>query len=889
MHLQRQQPSIDPGRTWRSPQMKQLSLVVLGALGHLPSIASASPGPSPEPAPEPSPEPMVAQFEQTFLGQSAGDVSRFERGNPVFPGNHTVDVYLNQDWLGREPVSFRAPREGLNARPCLTGQLLLGFGLDMMKVEAKAPGSTSAECVDIEAAIPDARVSYDSGEMRLDLSIPQAFMTRHARGYVDPKYWDDGVTAAMINYTFNAYRSDNRVFGDQLSASVGLDAGLNLGGWRLRQQSFYIWNKGQRGRRNTSDWQNTATYAQHDVTPLSSQLTLGDATTSGEIFDSFAFRGARLASDTRMLPDSLVGYAPTVRGVAQTNARVEIRQNGYIIYETTVSPGPFEIDDLAAGGYGGDLEVTVVEADGRVSTFSVPYANVPQLLRPGTWRYSATVGQMRSALRSSDGEPLVAEGTYQRGINNALTLYGGAQVAEKGLYSSALAGAAFNTPVGAFAADITYSSAKLTGFDDRLTGRSARVTYAKTLPQTRTDFALAAYRYSSKGFLALPEAVQLDDSVRTGFVPDVDRGFGRQRSRFQLSLSQRLGDRGGALYASGSRNDYWDRQTVDSSYQLGYANSFRSLSYSLSASRTRDLLGRNDNQYFVSFRVPLGAPTGSAADSRIPSLSVSADRRQQGNTFRTTIAGTAGENSQVNYAVSAAGNGSSIKGVNDANVGANLQYAGSHANLGASYTYARSYQQASVNAGGGVVIHPGGVTFSQSLGDTIAVVHAKDAVGARVSGQNNLKLDRRGYAVVSYLMPYRMNTVQLDPKGLSTDIELGTTLQRVAPRAGSVVSLSYATSTGRAFMVRGLMDDGKTLPFGAQVMDEHGIEVGVVGQGGRAFVRTNVDSGRLTVKWGGRVEDACSMDYKLPASRDTTYQQLDAQCTFKPAHATASL
>ena len=41
-----------------------------------------------------------------------------------------------------------------------------------------------------------------------------------------------------------------------------------------------------------------------------------------------------------MLPDSLSGYAPTIRGVAQTNARVTVRQNGYIIYSTYVPPGP---------------------------------------------------------------------------------------------------------------------------------------------------------------------------------------------------------------------------------------------------------------------------------------------------------------------------------------------------------------------------------------------------------------------------------------------------------------------------------------------------------------------------------------------------------------------
>jgi outer membrane usher protein len=128
------------------------------------------------------------------------------------------------------------------------------------------------------------------------------------------------------------------------------------------------------------------------VTKLKSQMTLGDANTTGDVFDSVAFRGVQIATDDRMLPESLRGYASVVRGTAQSNARVTIRQNGQVIYETNVSPGPFEIKDLYATGYGGNLDVTVTEADGRTESFTVPYASVAQSLRPGTTRFSVTQG-----------------------------------------------------------------------------------------------------------------------------------------------------------------------------------------------------------------------------------------------------------------------------------------------------------------------------------------------------------------------------------------------------------------------------------------------------------------------------------------------------------------
>ena len=42
-----------------------------------------------------------------------------------------------------------------------------------------------------------------------------------------------------------------------------------------------------------------------------------------------------------MFPDGMRSYAPEIRGVAQSNALVTVRQGSNIIYQTTVPPGPF--------------------------------------------------------------------------------------------------------------------------------------------------------------------------------------------------------------------------------------------------------------------------------------------------------------------------------------------------------------------------------------------------------------------------------------------------------------------------------------------------------------------------------------------------------------------
>ncbi|MDR8444951.1 fimbria/pilus outer membrane usher protein, partial [Acinetobacter baumannii] len=77
---------------------------------------------------------------------------------------------------------------------------------------------------------------------------------------------------------------------------------------------------------------------------LRSQLVVGNTYTSSGIFDSLSFTGLQLSSDKEMLPDSLHGFAPTIRGIARTTAEVSVYQNGYSIYKSTVAPGAFEIN-----------------------------------------------------------------------------------------------------------------------------------------------------------------------------------------------------------------------------------------------------------------------------------------------------------------------------------------------------------------------------------------------------------------------------------------------------------------------------------------------------------------------------------------------------------------
>ncbi len=803
----------------------------------------------------------AVEFDTTFLRTEPSqtvDLSRFGQGNPVSAGVYAVDVYINDTRAAREDVRFVAVGEGLGATPCLPRPLLEKWGVDVSKGEiGKAPPMVDA-CIDLPRVAPGASVDFDFTEQRLTLNVPQAYMLNAARGYVPPELWQDGVTAGFLNYSANSFRTSGSGF-NSTQSYLGLNAGVNLGGWRLRHQSSVVQSSGQGTR-----FDNYATFLQHDVTFLKSQVTLGDSFTTGDVFDSVQFRGAQIASDDRMLPDSLRGYAPIVRGTADSNARVTIRQNNQIIYETSVSAGPFEIKDLYPTGYGGNLDVTVTEANGRTRSFSVPFASVAQSLRPGATRFSVTAGQLRKL--NLDSNPSFAQFTVQRGMTNMLTAYGGG-IAGSG-YTAANIGAAVNTEFGAVSADVTGSQTQIPG-KDTARGTSWRLGYNKFIDPTNTNIAVAAYRYSTADYLSHTDAAWARDLAAKG--GDVTSLY-RQKNRFQVTVNQNLG-RSGSLFLSASAQQYWNRGGSDTFYQAGYANSFKYGTYSLTAGRTRNWDGSMSNQYMVSTTIPLGR----AAQS--PLLSTSLSRSGDSTNVQTNISGVLGEDNQYSY--NAYGNHAMGDGSRSSNAGVSGTYRAPYAQVSASASGGSGSSQTSLGVSGSIVVHPGGVTLSQSVGDTFGIVEAPGAEGASVLNSPGTRINGQGYAVVPYLTPYGRNTVDIDPKGTSTDVEFQSTSEQATPRSGSVVMLKYKMASGRAALIRALQAGGQVLPFGADVVDANGLSVGVVAQDSQIFARGLEPKGELFVKWGAGETEQCRIDYVLPepaSSSRSAYLSIEANC-----------
>jgi len=798
--------------------------------------------------------------------QDVADLSTFENGGQL-PGHYRVDIYLNNTFLESRDVEFVSHDKQLV--PVLSAKYWRDLG-----VKPDASPTLTGLADDKTVSLPgeyiqDASTRFNFNRMRLDLSIPQAALKFRAQDYVNPDLWDPGMPAAMLNYGLTYSNSWQRKGdGEYSNLFMRLDSGINLGAWRLRNNATFTRNTGKQPRYDENGnrinqkqvetrWQSLNTYLQRDIQSLGSQLTLGDSYTPGDLFDSVPFRGVQLATDDSQLPDSLRGFAPVVRGIARSNAQVIVQQNGVVIYQTSVAPGAFEIRDLYPTASSGNLDVTVRETDGSETQFVQPFSAVPGMQREGRLRYAVTGGKYRSW---SDGvrEPQFLLGTLQYGLTNSTTLYGGAIGSTD--YTSGLFGVGQGLgTLGSVSLDVTHANTQFENGPTR-TGQSYRAQYAKDILQSGTSFVLAGYRYSTSGYYDFTEAntlLQRGASRHEDDELDYWRRTHNKRSRMQAQVTQRMGDYG-SLSLTGYQQDYWGESGKERTLMLGYGVNHAGISYSLNFSNTRYPTRDANRSLYFSVSVPLDTwLAGSRANYSLFSDNNNRVRNQVG------LSGLALDN-RLSYSAS---EGYSNQGEgNSGNL--NAEYRGTYGNVNGGYSYNRNNQLVSAGLSGGIVAHPYGVTLSQPLGDTMALVRVPEANGVGVKNQRGVSTDWRGYAVVPYMTPYRKNSVSLRTETLPDDVDLTDAVRAVVPTRGALVLADYQANVG-ARVFANVTYQGKPVPFGATaslIVEGKTSSSSFVGDNGDLYLSGVPEKSQVQVTWGKGAHQQCKGDVVLAPS-----------------------
>ncbi|WP_370612377.1 FimD/PapC N-terminal domain-containing protein [Citrobacter meridianamericanus] len=231
--------------------------------------------------------PGDVEFNTSFLDSaytSGVDLKQFSRGNGMQAGDYLADIWLNDELIATQKLTFSKMTDGKVA-VCMTPALLahLNVRAAALRDTDKLAGEN---CTPVGQVIPSAHLTWDSGQQKLVIAVPQEDLENTARGSVPPSLWQNGSLAAFAAYNASAYQSESggETFNSQY---LSLNSGLNMGGWYLRHNGSLTNQTG-----SGSQYQSINTYIQHDVTPLRGRFLAGQANTSGRLFDSLSYTGS---------------------------------------------------------------------------------------------------------------------------------------------------------------------------------------------------------------------------------------------------------------------------------------------------------------------------------------------------------------------------------------------------------------------------------------------------------------------------------------------------------------------------------------------------------------------------------------------------------------------
>jgi len=811
---------------------RALSVCIFLALAHFAPMAGAEDG---------------IQFNTDILDVNDRkniDLSQFSRSGYIMPGAYSMVIHLNNSELPEQSISFYPPEDDpQGSQACISPALVEQLGL---KPDAQKALSWwhDNQCLDI-SSLKGMEARGDLASAALYLSVPQAYLEYTSPDWDPPSRWDEGIPGLLFDYNVNGQtQRQQRNGGQSNSLSGNGTTGANLGAWRLRAdwqgQLDHQTGSGQ-GTEQRLDW--SRYYAYRALPALRSRLTLGEDYLNSGMFDSFRFTGLSLVSDDNMLPPNLRGYAPEVVGVAKTNAKVTISQQGRVIYETQVAAGPFRIQDISEA-VSGELDVRVEEQDGSVQAFKMNTASIPYLTRPGSWRFKMAAGKPSDWQHRSNG-PLFGTGEFSWGVSNGWSLYGG--LLGGGDYNAASLGIGRDLmALGALSLDATQSRARLPQQDGTLSGGSYRLSYSKTFDETDSQVTFAGYRFSEQDFMSMSE--YLDARYSGGRV-------GSNKEMYTITFNQQFRDIGLSLYLNYDHQTYWDRPDNDR-YNLTMSRyfdigRFRNLNLSLTGYRNK-YDGTNDDGMYLSLSMPWGQGGN---------LSYNASVNRNDSSQRVGYYDRLDEHSNYQLNVGSGRNGASMSGY--------YNREGDTAQLSANV----SYQQGSYSAlgfsaqGGATLTAEGGALHRIGMpGSTRLLLDTGGVAGVPVRGYGStVDTNRWGKAVVTDINNYYRNRASIDLNQLGENAEATKSVVQATLTEGAIGYRKFDVIAGEKAMAVIRLADGSTPPFGATVTNANKQDTGIVNDGGSVYLSGIQPGESMTVHWNGAAQCAISLPKTLPA------------------------
>lgn len=741
------------------------------------------------------------QFDLSLLenkGNEAVDASWFNKGNDILPGQYDLQLIINEKPL-RNTKIFVGEYKG-KILPLFTTAQLAGWGVKFKHLKNKDTR------LPLDFYIPLSKVDIDQGEQTITLTVPQQNFSDSVEDDVASEdEWDYGINAAFTNYSlqYDQARTDGLTNDQNLSGT--LENGVNFGEFQLRNNGYI-----NKSRQQNLTYRSSSSYVRHDIDVLRSTALAGDFNTSGLYFSSLPLRGISLASNLDMFSSDEKSYMPAIVGIANGNATIIVRQNGYVIATRSVTPGPYSIKDIPAVSGAGDLQVTVREANGSEHVFYQPFNNIEMLMPRDVFKYALYMGEIRNA---GAGSTSLLESDMQYGISSDLTLLGGLMYADN--YANGSAGIGVNARyLGALYGIVNFSQNSLAE-DGTQRAEKFKFGINRELSLTKTYLSASYEQQTSADYAELSDASHSAQVRR-------ESGF---RNKSSVQLEQAAGPGNLALTVS-QQNNWNGSATTNVRGSLNYDFSYFTLISSIDNQRRSD--GSNDKTISLTISIPLGHEKNHY-------LSLSNTVGQQDKSQQIALTGNLLQQHQLGYDV----NMQSTTGGKQ--FSSTLSYLSEFGYSSGSYQTSNEGQRLTLSTQGTAIVHHHGLTLGQRMGNAAALVHTDRVSALSVENEQSVHTDSRGNAFVPDITAYHHNEESLINNSKNENIDIPEEIISVTPRNGAIVELDFAAHAQQKQFIRFMDGQGNAIPFGNAIYSVNDRMVGIVSGDGIAHVNVSDD------------------------------------------------
>lgn len=552
-------------------------------------------------------------------------------------------------------------------------------------------------------------------------------------------------------------------------------------------------------------------------------LRLGDsASRSGLWGRSTYFGGIQLARNFALTPGFVSQPIPTLTGTSSAPSTVELYVNDVLRQTSNVPTGPFAIDNFPLLTGAGQARLVVRDVLGRETVIVQPFFTHATLLEAGLSDWSLEAGAVRRGLGSDNASygQRFAAGLWRYGYSNRLTLESRVEAGQStrgiGL------GASFAMPWQML------GQAGLTVSRDRGSGRGH-----EWLLGIENDNMVHGFSVRAEGASRNHRPLGLDDAS----LPN----------RLELSASYSYSS--GAMGAMGigfARISTYDRGTINT----------LSANYSVRVGERGALTFSVSRAQGASSGTSLGATFTLPLGRQINSSSSFSHRGGASEAYSSVSKGLSAETGMGWRALAGARRaGLYTEG--------GVYYQGDKLLLTGDAAVSAQQQTVRLGAQGGLVFMGGRLFRSRYLQDSFALVEVPGypGVGVGFQGSALTRTDERGQALLPRLIAYQKNSIRLDPSELPISAEIDNIEQFAVPAWRSGVRVTFPVRSGRAALLRIVLDDGEPAPAGAPIELVGDKQEFFVARRGEAFITGLQPDNTLRIQWNGAT---CSFNVTLP-------------------------